>query len=315
MMQPGYSSGWGSGRSGMGYPGRSGMAYSGMRPGYSGTWGSGYSGMQPGQSRRWGTGSGMPRPGYSGMTRPGYSGRWGMGFSGMMRPGQSGTWGTGYSGMTRPGYSGWPTRTNSSTVGRSGHVGRFGGNSGNWNSGATATNFVGHPGMTKMANSGAHAKAMRHINYLLNHHDSVYRHVETIPCGIRSLTVARNPYVAEAIIRHVAEMKRHMENSETIRSCDPIFQAAFLSAGNIVFNITNLRNGVLVEEYSRSCFENLSNKNSNNNVVNTDNNYADDCTEQVIVQHAATITKFVENGRTETAMCKQHEAPSCYYRT
>jgi len=256
----------------------------------------------------------MTRPGYSG-TRPGYSGRWGMGFSGMMRPGQSGTWGTGYSG-TRPGYSGW-TRTNSSTVGRSSHVGRFGGNFGmrTSNSGAAVTNYVGHPGMTKMGNSGAHANAMRHINYLLNNHDSVYRHVETIPCGIRSLTVSRNPYVAEAIIRHVAEMKRHMENSEAIRSCDPIFQAAFRSAGNIVFNITNLRNGVLVEEFSRSCVENLSNKNSNNNVVNTDNNFADDCTEQVIVQHAATITKFVENGRTETAMCKQHEAPSCYYRT
>jgi len=168
-------------------------------------------------------------------------------------------------------------------------------------------NFV-HPGMTKMT-TGVLSNAVRHINYLLNKHESVYRHVEPIPCGIRSMTVSKDPYVSEAIQRHVAEMKLRMANSEAIRSCDPIFQAAFRSAKNIVFNITNLRNGVLVEEYSRSCRENL---NGNTNVVNSD--YADDCTEQVIVQHAATITQIVANGKSETTMCKQHEAPSCSYR-
>jgi len=165
-----------------------------------------------------------------------------------------------------------------------------------------------HP--TIMRNRQTDRTTQGHIDFLLNKHDKIYRHVEKIPCGIRALTVSKDPHVAEMIKKHVHEMKRHMTTNRPVRACDPVFDAAFQNSKNIIFNITSLKNGVIVEEISRSCRD--KNLHKKLNPITTLSRNSDDCTEQIIVQHATAISKFVANGKAETLNCKRHEAPKCF---
>jgi len=157
--------------------------------------------------------------------------------------------------------------------------------------GSSIGKFV-HPTAHSMRSRQTEKTAHGHIENLLNKHDKIYRHVERIPCGIRALTVSHDPHVAEMIKKHVHEMKNHMHTKRPVRSCDPVFKAVFEESKNIVFNITTLKNGVIVEETSRTCREKNANKKLNP-VTTIAKHSQQDCTEQIIVQHATTISKFV----------------------
>ena len=105
-----------------------------------------------------------------------------------------------------------------------------------------------------------------------------------------STTTTSDAALAATLQEHVAEVKALAESGGTIRTCDPLFAEMFKHVDNVSLNITNVDGGVYVRSTAID---------------------GDACVAQMIKAHAAVVSLFVENGMSETRMCKAHSVPSC----
>ncbi len=85
---------------------------------------------------------------------------------------------------------------------------------------------------------------MRNIHTLLARHDTIDRQVENIPGGVRTVTASSDPQVAEALQRHVAQMKQRMQRGQPIRMMDPLFRELFAHADEIDLQYEPIDGGI-----------------------------------------------------------------------
>lgn len=102
-----------------------------------------------------------------------------------------------------------------------------------------------------MENMGPEMMAhMRTIHQLLMEHGKIQRRVSNLPNGIESWTESEDPAIAEAIQRHVHQMKDRMEKGQTIRHMDPVFRELFEHHEKVHIQINPTEKGVHVVETS-----------------------------------------------------------------
>ena len=107
-----------------------------------------------------------------------------------------------------------------------------------------------------------------------DHRDAIERQVEMLDNGV--VTVTRAPEdaeAAEAIRRHVEEMKQVLESGGRVRRWDPLFRELFDRSDEIVMEIEELDDGMRVTETS-----------------------ADPEVAKLIQAHARKVTEFIERG-------------------
>ncbi len=107
-----------------------------------------------------------------------------------------------------------------------------------------------------------------------DHRQEIERRVEEVENGV--VTVTRAPAsaaAAQAIARHVSEMKQLLENGGRVRMWDPLFRELFGHADEIALEIEELEDGLRVTETS-----------DDPEVV------------KLIQAHARKVTEFIERG-------------------
>lgn len=106
------------------------------------------------------------------------------------------------------------------------------------------------------------------------HRQEIERQVEELDNGVVTVTRApSSPEAAEAIDRHVREMKRVLESGGRVRMWDPLFREIFDHADKITMEIEKLEDGVRVTETS-----------------------ADAEVVKLIQAHAHKVTEFLDRG-------------------
>lgn len=137
---------------------------------------------------------------------------------------------------------------------------------------------------------------MQLIHQLIDSHDNVTRYYNETDVGIESYTFSDDPTVAAWIQEHVNQMAGLMSSYPDhggIRMRDPLFKAAFDFSSFHEMTVSNTDDGVRVVQSVVGDVEDETTK---------------ACTISIIKEHAAVVSKFVANGRSE--MRKNHEAPS-----
>lgn len=144
-------------------------------------------------------------------------------------------------------------------------------------------------GQSMMDGMGPGCKRYRRtFQALLHAHEQIERKVTPTEMGITSETWSEDPDITKLIQQHVAEMQELMKGCAE-GSCpaqprwwDPVFAAAYATAGQIDLQATPTDKGVKVTQTGSD-------------------NYA----KRVIRAHADVVTKFVKNGHAEAQ--KAHE--------
>ena len=137
---------------------------------------------------------------------------------------------------------------------------------------------------------------MQLIHQLIDSHDDVTRYYNETDDGIESYTFSDDPTVAAWIQEHVHQMAGLMSSYPDhggIRMRDPLFKAAFDFSSFHEITVSNTDDGVRVVQSVGGDVEDETTK---------------ACTISIIKEHAAVVSKFVANGRSE--MRKNHEVPS-----
>ncbi len=122
------------------------------------------------------------------------------------------------------------------------------------------------------------------FHQLLDNRQAIRRKVKKLDDGVETLTESDDPDVARAIQKHVASMKRRVENGQPIHMRDPLFRAVFGVATKIQMKVKHTKKGVRVVETSE-----------------------DDDVARLIQAHAEVVSLFLANGPVEVR--NNHEVP------
>ena len=141
------------------------------------------------------------------------------------------------------------------------------------------------PGQGHMMGGAAGMEDMQLIHELLDNGANITRTVTQRPDGVETVTESDDPALARTIQRHVASMYRRLEESRPIHTRDPLFQAIFEHASEIVLEHELTAKGIRVTETSTDPY-----------VV------------RLIQAHAEVLNLFIENGHAEAM--KNHDVPS-----
>ena len=125
---------------------------------------------------------------------------------------------------------------------------------------------------------------MELFHLLLDHGTQIRRTVTARPDGVETLTESDDANLADKLRVHVASMAARLRDVSPIHMRDPLFREVFAHAGEIAMTITNTPNGIKVVETS-----------------------ADPYVVKLIQAHAAVISLFAKNGRSEAM--KDHDVP------
>jgi hypothetical protein len=114
---------------------------------------------------------------------------------------------------------------------------------------------------------------------------TITRTVREIPGGIETVTESATEQGADDIRKHVAAMHARLLRGAPIHQRDPLFAELFKHASEITMVVENTTKGVKVRETSTNPY-----------VV------------KLVREHAATVTKFIQNGMRE--MHVDHPVPA-----
>lgn len=90
----------------------------------------------------------------------------------------------------------------------------------------------------------AHRRDQALFSQLLEQHQSLRRHTERLPNGIRVQTLSDDPVLAEVLWQHVEGMEQRFAAGRAIRSWDPLFSALFEFREQIRMEYRRLPGGV-----------------------------------------------------------------------
>ncbi|WP_420397421.1 hypothetical protein [Nioella sp.] len=87
---------------------------------------------------------------------------------------------------------------------------------------------------------------------MFHHFDTLYREVENLPNGIRTVTGATDPYVMEALVRHVTQMIARVEAGDDpqIFIQSPTLDIFFARYDGLMSNIEVTEAGIVVTQTS-----------------------------------------------------------------
>jgi hypothetical protein len=122
------------------------------------------------------------------------------------------------------------------------------------------------------------------IQSLVNNREKIERNVTLDGAGVIAHTWSEDAEVAEWIKTHVAAMKARVEGGDPIRLGDPLFEAVFNRASELVLDVEYLSEGVIVHE-----------------------NGTTPCAQALVQAHAEVVTGFIERGQNETM--SKHDVP------
>jgi hypothetical protein len=120
---------------------------------------------------------------------------------------------------------------------------------------------------------------------LLMHRAAIRRDVHPIEHGVETLTESDDPQVAALIQKHVASMKRRVEEHRPIHRRDPLFAELFRHADQITFEYEMTPQGIRARETSR-----------------------DPYVARLIQKHAQVVSLFLKHGPAEVR--RNHDLPA-----
>ncbi len=93
--------------------------------------------------------------------------------------------------------------------------------------------------------------SIRHtIDLLFEHHDRIDRQVEDLPDGVLTTTTSADEKIADALRRHVRQMKQQLAVGRAMRRGDPLFRELFAHRARIQMEIEDVPGGVRVRHTS-----------------------------------------------------------------
>jgi len=123
------------------------------------------------------------------------------------------------------------------------------------------------------------------FHQLLRHRAAIRREVKRTEHGVETLTESDDPDVAALIQKHVASMKKRVEDDKPIHRRDPLFAEVFRYADKITVVYEKTEKGIRVTETSDAPY-----------VV------------RLIQAHAEVVSLFIKNGFEEVQ--RNHDLPS-----
>jgi hypothetical protein len=153
----------------------------------------------------------------------------------------------------------------------------------------TALSAMAQPGRGPMGKGPggdpAFAADREIFHQLLMNRDVIRRKVKKISLGVETLTESDDPEVAILIQKHVASMKKRVEDNKPIHRRDPLFAEVFRHADQITVVYEKTEKGIRVTETSDDPY-----------VV------------KLIQKHAEVVSLFIKHGFDEVH--RNHEPPS-----
>jgi len=122
---------------------------------------------------------------------------------------------------------------------------------------------------------------------LLDYRDNITRTISVTEDGVHTVTTSPEQMVAEAIKKHVWQMKKYVEEREALNTCDPLFSAVYDNT-DVLLSIADLPTGAAVNVTSISR-----------------------CTANILQYHALVFSKFIVYGREEMDDCNYPSLPEC----
>eukprot|EP00633_Aureoumbra_lagunensis_P001215 CAMPEP_0197297928 /NCGR_PEP_ID=MMETSP0890-20130614/42309_1 /TAXON_ID=44058 ORGANISM="Aureoumbra lagunensis, Strain CCMP1510" /NCGR_SAMPLE_ID=MMETSP0890 /ASSEMBLY_ACC=CAM_ASM_000533 /LENGTH=190 /DNA_ID=CAMNT_0042775333 /DNA_START=49 /DNA_END=621 /DNA_ORIENTATION=- len=177
------------------------------------------------------------------------------------------------------------------------HVGYMG--TGMWDQqqhGMMSTSSSGCGGGTRNMMRGSMGSGMMNfmptIMSLFDNRDKIQRVITETDTGTETHTYSNDPWTAELIKVHVAEMLQALNAGIQVKNCDPLFRTLNSLHGQYDFIPKNSSDGVYVTTKAHP---------------NVDQ---EKCAIDAIQAHSATVSAFLASGMSEA--CKSHPVPlSC----
>ncbi len=139
--------------------------------------------------------------------------------------------------------------------------------------GAESRQGMGKGARGNMSGQGHGGPEMSDARTLVGNYQSITRHVEEIPGGVRTITTTTDPDLLDTLRRHPREMMDRLEGGRRVRHWDPLFAEIVKYTDKIRMVATDIPNGIEVVETSD-----------------------DPEVAKLIVAHAYKVSEFAERG-------------------